>query len=136
MEYLLDTNMVTALMEENEIFLQHLQNIPENNNIMTSVLTYGEIYYGINILPSGKKRNQLEQKANSAFSVLPILSINEKVAICYFQIKSELKKKGRPFNSENDIWIAATALSNSMCLVTADAHFREVDNLRIANWII
>lgn len=135
MEYLLDTNMVTALMEENTKFLEHLQNLSENDSVMTTVFTYGEIYYGINILPQCKKRKRLEQKANQAFSDLLILSADARVATYYFKIKSDLKKKGRPFNAENDLWIAATAVANQMCLATDDAHFKEVDDLQIEDWI-
>jgi tRNA(fMet)-specific endonuclease VapC len=41
-------------------------------------------------------------------------------------------KSGRP--TENDIWIAATAKHHELVLVTRDRHFREVDDLRIADW--
>ena len=37
---------------------------------------------------------------------------------------------------ENDLWIAATALSVGAVLVTMDSDFRRVDGLRMEDWTI
>jgi tRNA(fMet)-specific endonuclease VapC len=44
-----------------------------------------------------------------------------------------LRLKGRPL-PENDIWIAALALQHNLTLVTRDAHFQEVEHLKIVVW--
>lgn len=36
---------------------------------------------------------------------------------------------------ENDLWIAATALSAGLTLVTNDNHFAAVPDLQTANWL-
>ena len=41
-----------------------------------------------------------------------------------------LKLKGRPI-PENDIWIAATALTANLSLVTADSDFENIPDLLI-----
>jgi tRNA(fMet)-specific endonuclease VapC len=48
-------------------------------------------------------------------------------------LKQRLKEKGRPL-PENDLWIAAAAKRQGMVLVTRDWHFREVEDLVIADW--
>lgn len=45
-------------------------------------------------------------------------------------IFARLRGKGRPIPS-NDLWIAACALEAGAALLTLDAHFIEVDGLRV-----
>lgn len=43
------------------------------------------------------------------------------------------QRKGRPIPN-NDIWLAAIAIQHDLTLVTRDAHFGEVDTLRVQRW--
>src|SRR5260221_12964223 len=61
-----------------------------------------------------------------------ILSCDFHVAREYGLLRQRLLKKGRPL-PENDIWIAATAKCHELVLVS-DRRFREVDDLRMADW--
>lgn len=65
-----------------------------------------------------------------AQSVLPV---NSQTAAVYGQIKNQLRQRGRPIR-ENDIWIAAVALQYDLELAARDAHFAEVEGLRLLNW--
>jgi tRNA(fMet)-specific endonuclease VapC len=51
----------------------------------------------------------------------------------YARVRVALKRKGRPI-PENDIWIAAQALQHDLVLVTSDAHFKEIDDLKVEQW--
>jgi tRNA(fMet)-specific endonuclease VapC len=42
--------------------------------------------------------------------------------------------KGRPI-PENDLWIAAIALEHDLIVATRDAHFGEIDNLKVEMWL-
>jgi len=62
-----------------------------------------------------------------------LLLCDEDTAHHYALIVTELRKKGRPI-PQNDMWIAAIALQYDLDLLTRDAHFKEVSNLRIQGW--
>ncbi|MFH1049835.1 MAG: hypothetical protein V1779_02765 [bacterium] len=49
-----------------------------------------------------------------------------KTAEKYGYLKFELKNAGKPI-PENDLWIASSALENSMTIVTRDKHLLGVD---------
>ena len=53
---------------------------------------------------------------------------NMSVAENYARVRQHLKEKGLPI-PENDIWIAATADSNGMKLITQDRHFQNIEFL-------
>jgi tRNA(fMet)-specific endonuclease VapC len=59
--------------------------------------------------------------------------IDENVASAYGRIKATLRKKGKPI-PENDIWIAAIAISNNMAVATRDKHFKEIEGLALKFW--
>jgi len=63
-----------------------------------------------------------------------LLPVDKPVADIFGKLKSELERKGRP-RADFDLFVAATALSNDLVLVTAnDRHFRDIPNLKIENW--
>jgi len=51
----------------------------------------------------------------------------------YGEIKRALSVKGHPI-PENDIWIAAIAIQHDLILISRDAHFTEVENLKVQVW--
>ena len=59
-----------------------------------------------------------------------IVEINESVSETYGEIKANLVKRGINI-PENDIWIAATAISYNLNLVTYDEHFKNINDLNI-----
>jgi tRNA(fMet)-specific endonuclease VapC len=67
------------------------------------------------------------------FAQLVCLPVPEAAADRYAQIKRETERKGTPLD-ENDLWIAATALSLDAVVVTTDSDFRRVSGLRVENW--
>ena len=50
------------------------------------------------------------------------------------EVKNVLRLKGRPI-PENDLWIAAIALEHDLVVATQDAHFEEIDNLKVERWL-
>ena len=52
----------------------------------------------------------------------------------YGEVKNVLRLKGRPI-PENDLWIAAIALEHDLVVATQDAHFEEIDNLKVERWL-
>jgi tRNA(fMet)-specific endonuclease VapC len=58
-----------------------------------------------------------------------VVPVDERMAREYARIRLQLKQRGRPI-PENDIWIAATALTEEAVVLTDDAHFAEVQGLQ------
>jgi tRNA(fMet)-specific endonuclease VapC len=59
--------------------------------------------------------------------------MRQETVIAYYQVRLNLKQKGKPI-PENDIWIAAQCVDNQWTLVTNDAHFGHVDGLAVEYW--
>ena len=62
-----------------------------------------------------------------------VLGCDTETSRMYGEIKYELSVKGHPI-PENDIWIAAIAIQHDLILISRDAHFKEVDNLKVITW--
>jgi tRNA(fMet)-specific endonuclease VapC len=124
--YLLDTVMVAAYFNREEAIRERMK----DNTFFVSSITIGELYYGA--YNSQQIINNVQQIRNF-IEIATILGCNTITADFYGQIKHQLKVKGRPI-PENDIWIAAVAMQHGLSLVSRDAHFNEVDNLRLEVW--
>jgi len=123
--FLLDTNIVIALLAGDETVLSNLDLARE---VFVPAIVLGELFFGA--AKSGRpfdNTSKVEQFAADR----AILSCDLHVAREYGQLRQHLREKGRPI-PENDIWIAATAKCHELVLVSRDRYYREVDDLRIA----
>lgn len=91
------------------------------------VTVCGELLFGAK--NSGKaKSNELKYKG--FINACVILETNSLIAEKYADIRFELKSKGKPI-PENDICIAAICATNDIILFTRDAHFANIDDLKL-----
>ncbi len=127
-KYLLETTTCSRLMENNPIVKRRLDSLAESGYPFTIPIVQGEILFGIERLPIGRKRQDLEQRANYLFSELQCDPIPKETGIYYAQLKREAEKHGTSV-AENDLWIAATALALDAILVTSDSDFQRVQGL-------
>jgi tRNA(fMet)-specific endonuclease VapC len=125
--FLLDTNIVIALLEGEEAVLSNLDRVAE---VFIPAIVLGELFFG-----AAKSGRPFENASIiERFAVgRSVLSCDLPAARAYGRMRQQLRAKGRPL-PENDIWIAATAYSHGLVLVTRDRHFREIDDLAIAEW--
>lgn len=72
MLFLLDTNAFSDLMREHPQMDTYLAGIPPTDRVVICSVVRGEIRYGIERLPQGKRRQELEIKATNLFAVLPL----------------------------------------------------------------
>jgi len=94
----------------------------------------GEILYGIARLPLGKRRTDLQSKADTLFASLPCEDIAEAAGDHYANAKIASHSKGLTLD-ENDLWLAATALAAEAVLVTRD-DFQQIDGLKVIDWTV
>jgi tRNA(fMet)-specific endonuclease VapC len=126
-EYLLDTSIIIAFLGgEKEVY----QKMIEANKLYTSVIVLGELLYGA--LNSSKPKENT-QKILEFIKFCEVLEITMRTAKKYAEVKTNLRKKGRPI-PENDIWIASTALEWGLRVISRDDHFLEIDSLNVERW--
>jgi tRNA(fMet)-specific endonuclease VapC len=124
---LLDTNAVIALQRGDEKLVDLLGQTEE---WYLSATVVGELYYGA--FRSGRIGGNLAV-VDRLVERVQVLPVDAAAARIFGDIHQKLRSKGRPI-PENDIWIAATALQYDLTLVTNDAHFDEVDGLKVNHW--
>jgi tRNA(fMet)-specific endonuclease VapC len=130
--HLLDTNTVSALMADHPKIKARLSQQP---TVVTSAVVLGEVRYGLERLPAGKRRSDLESKANQVFAAMPIEPVTPTAGDLYGRIRRQLEMQGLSL-SDNDLWIAATALSLGAILVSNDQAFTNVPGLTAEDWTV
>jgi predicted nucleic acid-binding protein len=133
MLYLLDTTALSDLIREHPKVLANLAELSPEDRVALCSIVRGEIRYGIERLQPGQRRTDLEIKASRLMAVLSTCPITNAVADYYGRIKASNQGKGLSLD-ENDLWIAATALSLDAVLVSRDSDFHRVDQLHMTDW--
>ena len=122
--FFIDTNIVVEFFRGNKKVINYLN---ENKNLIISAIVLGELEFGVqNAKEHQKHSNQLRD-----FMIgVNVINIDKETAVWYGKIKTELRKSGKPI-PENDIWIAALSMQHNLILITNDAHFDNVNSLKM-----
>jgi toxin FitB len=137
--FLLDTNIPSELTrpDPQQSVADWLDNA-DDERLFLSVISLGEILKGITILPTSKRRTQLERWLEGTLRPWfgdRILPVNETVAERWGVLSGQCKVKGRPLKVADGL-IAATALTNDLALVTRNVSDFEGLGVTIVNpWI-
>lgn len=130
---LLDTNAVSDLMRDHPKVKARVGNHPDA--VLTSVIVAGEIRYGLCRLPPGRKRTDLETRAQAILTALHHVPVTEPIADVYGRLKAFMESQG--FSpDDNDLWIAATGLTHGNVVVTRDQIFSKVPGLQVEDWSV
>lgn len=133
MPILLDTTAFSDLMREHPVLVARVARVPVNERVRICTITRGEILHGLTRLPRGKRRNDLQAKAERLFARFSCHPVPQDAADAYARIKLAREKKGIALN-ENDLWIASTAVTMGATLVTRDNDFRRIEGLIVEDW--
>ena len=98
--------------------------------IAIPVVVLGEYRYGIT--HSSRSRHYQAWLADFVPSCR-VLPITEETTHWYAEVRSELRKAGRPIPS-NDFWIAALSRQHKLPVLSRDGHFDRVSGLRRVAW--
>jgi len=129
--FLLDTNICIYIRQKKSpVVMRHFDKLkPGEAGI--SVITYGELIYGAE---KSSHRSDALRRLQELVTVLPALLIPEAAANIYGKLRSDLEARGEVIGN-NDLWIAAHAITAQAILVTNDENeFRRVRGLRLQNW--
>ena len=130
MLYCLDSNAVSDIQRKRYNVLEHMEEeIIKGNEIAICSIVYYEIVRGLKAAGAKTKLKEFLQMYEK-FVHLPLdKRAIEVAADIYVSLH-----KGRQIE-DNDIYIAAIAISNDCTLVTAnDKHFSRIEELKAINW--
>jgi tRNA(fMet)-specific endonuclease VapC len=132
MGYLLDTNIVTAQLKNNQKVKEKLKELGnQGEEVFVSCLTYYEIKRGLLAVNATSKLSafyELWKEIRVVF--LDDLQIIEKAA----EIHADLKRKGTPIQ-DADVLISATAIVKGLIVVSNDSDMLRVVGLTVENWL-
>ena len=132
LKYLLDTNIVIYVLKRRPVEVLEIFNTNAIRMAISSI-TLSELFYGAEKSINVDKNLEAIEEFISHLDVLPY---DAKASQHYGQIKAALEKKGEVIG-ENDIHIAAHAISQGLILVTNNLReFKRVPNLALENWIL
>jgi tRNA(fMet)-specific endonuclease VapC len=97
--------------------------------ILMNVTVLGELLSGFAV---GNRESE-NRKELSLFLESPrvtLTPVTEATADLYALIFAALRRKGRPIPT-NDLWIAASTLEHGATMLSFDAHFTEIDGLKV-----
>lgn len=123
MKYLLDSNIVIALvMNLNEGVIRRAAECDEGE-MVTSAIVYAEVAYG-----AERGKPPAFEQLKAFVEEVPVMSFDYKAALAYATLP--FKRGGY------DRLIAAHALSHDLILVTHnEKHFDDVPGLKVENWM-
>lgn len=132
MTYMLDTNIVSFLLEGNEAIIKKFDEIFMNHEIKISEMVYYEIQRGLNFKDSKKRQKLFDTLCNNIEFIPLNLDTFKKGA----EIYSYLKKSGKIIE-DDDILIGAAAIINDAILVTNNTkHLGRINDLKLEDWNI
>lgn len=124
---ILDTNALSAFADGVPLVVQQ---VGEADELHVPVIVLGEYRFGI---ATSRRRREYEAwlvRGHAFWNVLPVV---EETAAHYASIRQHLKKVGTPLPA-NDVWIAALARQHELPLLSRDAHFDAVSDLKRLSW--
>jgi len=124
---ILDTNAVSAVADNQAAAVPIFSSVA---SIELPAIVLGEYRFGI---AQSRRRKEYEKWLEELIAATQVLSVDEETSRHYAQIRSELKKAGKPIPS-NDLWIAALARQHRLPLMSQDAHFDAVPGLKRIGW--
>jgi len=131
-EFMLDTNICIYIAKNRPAQVKARFERLKPGQLVMSAITYGELHYGAE--KSNQRARALAQIAKMIQDV-PVVDIGAIAAEAYGEIRAALEKQGGMIGN-NDLWIAAHALSLGVTLATNnESEFRRVAGLSVQNWV-
>jgi tRNA(fMet)-specific endonuclease VapC len=129
--YMLDTNVVSALMRGHAGIDERLLRLDPNDWCISAV-THSEICYGLALRP---EVSRLARAAEQFFAVAVTAAWDAAAATAHGALRARLRTQGTPIGDFDEM-IAGHALALRAVLVTDNLkHFDRVEGLAMENWL-
>ena len=122
-----DTSIIISLFMGDQLIVKAFDKLAL---VYLPVVSLGELYAGAYL---SDERDFSFGQIEGILKKMRLLNIDQKTAMIFGHIRTELRKKGKPI-PENDVWIAALAKQHQLPLITSDKHFREVKGIKVRYW--
>ena len=120
---ILDTNALSAWAEGVPAVKASLRSA---ERLVVPSVVLGEYYFGIR---QSRHRSRYEDWLRRYLPLAEIAAVNSATASAYADIRLGLKRSGSPI-PQNDAWIAALARQHALPVLSNDAHFDAVTDVR------
>ncbi|MFH7025247.1 MAG: type II toxin-antitoxin system VapC family toxin [Heteroscytonema crispum UTEX LB 1556] len=132
MAYLLDTNIVSYILKKNATVDKKLREVRrQGQEVFISCITYYEVKRGLLAVNATRQLAEFERFCQK-FKVLLIDDIEIIERAC--EIHVNLTRRGTPIQ-EQDILIAATAITRGLIIVSNDSDLLRVQGITLDNWL-
>ena len=133
MQYVLDTNAVSALMKGDGEVIGRLSAVARAE-VAVPQPVLAEIEYGLERLPRSARRERLRVRFDSIKAEVQRSDWSDEVSAAFGRIKAALERKGERIE-DFDAAVAAHAVASGAVLVTANTrHMMRVSGLRLEDW--
>jgi tRNA(fMet)-specific endonuclease VapC len=132
MRYLLDTNIVSALVRDphHQKMNEQIQIIGQTE-VCTSIIVAAELRFGA----ARRGSSRLTDRVNGILARLEVLPFEAPADAVYAELRTRLERAGTPI-SANDLLIAAQCLALGYTVVTDnEREFSRIHELPIENWL-
>ena len=135
MRYMLDTNILIYIIKRKPpSVIERFSSCAPDDELMMSFVTYAELLKGAT---RSTQRQRVEEQLASLCQLIPVsYMVTPLLAQRYAEHAARLKSLGTPIGN-NDLWIAAHALSLNCVLVTHNTkEFNRIEGLKIEDWVV
>ncbi|MBI5749139.1 MAG: type II toxin-antitoxin system VapC family toxin [Nitrospinae bacterium] len=123
----LDTNIVIRLFKNDPLIIKRLTNL---SAVYLPTPVIAELIFTAR---NSSRQEENLKTYNEFIDACKVLNITRETANHYSLIRLKLKQKGRPI-PENDLWIASICTEHNLPLATGDAHFDNIEGLKVLKW--
>ena len=145
-KYLLDSDILTYLEQQDSPFhekvRQHLSHLHDDDEVMVSILSLYEMYYGLS-WASDDERSVLSRAVDSIASKFIVVGLSQRGASIFGDLKAAYRRAigiapDALKRNDIDLLIASAALAQDAVLVSNDRLFEKITdikpNFQLENW--
>jgi tRNA(fMet)-specific endonuclease VapC len=130
-KFLLDTNICIYIIKKSPPKVFKKLETMKMGDVGISSITYCELQFRV---ANSKNREKNQDALNEFLAPLEILPFPGEAAVLYGEVKTYLKKKGRPIGPL-DLLIGVHALHSEVTLITNNtSEFSRIPDLKVKNW--
>lgn len=137
MNYLLDTNTASYLMERRPTIVSRVREAGGSGLLSISTITLAELNYGVRIMPEGRRKTErLDDLGKMLGTGMDVRPFSAEAASVYSEAGATLREAGVAFSFQ-DLAIASVAIAENKTLASNDSFFEHVERLcglRFERW--
>ena len=132
MRYVLDTNIVARLLDDDARLLRRLAGVSARD-VGLPLLVLAELLFGAE---KSNKRDKNSARIHHLTERFPVLPVSIAIVRRYAAVRASVERHGRR-KSDVDLVIACTALEHEATLVTNDSSLKDraIEGLVVEDWL-